>query len=117
MCKWPWNWVSGRSKKGLDVPYRKSLAFLEETVDKNMDIKGDSSEGWKEVRRVVEKAAVVLENAYTTRNRTLLEIGMSDTAWSQSEMRKMLSDTGGKAFLVIKCHKSWQSCILVLGGR
>lgn len=36
---------------------------------------------------------------------------------TQSEMRKMLLDMGGKEFLAIKWQKSWQSCVLVISER
>ena len=34
----------------------KSLDCLEETVSRNIDVKGDSSEGTEEVKRMIEQA-------------------------------------------------------------
>lgn len=68
------NWVeAGRIFKVHD---RKSLPCLEEAVRRNRDIRGDLLSAEKEVKRVLEKAFIALENTCIAVHRVLLETEM-----------------------------------------
>lgn len=64
----------GRSWKGFEVNARKCPDCPEETVGRNMYVKGNSFErSGRKKERVLEKVFLILEKAYTIMNRVLVD--------------------------------------------
>ena len=58
MWKCLWNWIMGRNEKNFRAHDGKSLDCFEETVGRNVDVRGDSAEN-SEKRGAIEKASIV----------------------------------------------------------
>ena len=53
---------------------RKSLDFLAKTVDRRMSAKTLQVRAQEKVKNTIEKASIILENAYVVINRMLVKI-------------------------------------------
>lgn len=79
-------------------------------------LKGILMKAEKDKRRAVEQVSVFLEHSEVTPNRMWVEIRMvrATLMSSQTEMRDMLLETGGKVMLMTKWHRAWLDCVCVL---
>lgn len=77
-----------RGWKNFEDHNRKSLDFLEETVSRNMDIKDSLPvKAQKEVRNMVEKTCVVLENTQVIINCKIIDV--KGTAYESSKVSEV----------------------------
>lgn len=74
-----------RDRKSFEAHDRKSPDSFEETVDRNIDVKGVLVGTQKEKRRAVEKS-IISENIYIVMNRMLQEICMLKELSVRSQM-------------------------------
>lgn len=104
--------------KGSEAFDSKNLDYLEEIVDKNMDIKGNFGVGSERGEESYSESSIVLETVYSceqnvARNRNIKVLLVR----SQMETKNVLLDAQGKEILDINKRRTCLNYGSVAGGK